>query len=331
MLSCWAVTDGKAGTETQCLGLAQALGLDPTVKRIQLRPPWRQTSPYFRFGNRLAISPNGDAIAPPWPDLLIAAGRQSVAASLAVRDASRGRTFRIQLQSPGINPDHFDIVVVPRHDRLRGPNVLTTLGALHRVTPEAIAVAGAHFGPRLNRLQRPRVAVLIGGTSKTHRMSPAAAERLASELACLATERGAGLMITVSRRTGAENESLLRRRLAALPSMEFWDGSGENPYLGYLASADFILVTNDSVSMPCEAAATGKPIYILPLEGGSAKFERFHAQLGEAGIARPFSGLLENWTYPPLNEAARIATEVRKRLDGGRHGSKRERVASDRD
>jgi mitochondrial fission protein ELM1 len=314
MPSCWAVTDGKAGTETQCLGLAQALGVRPTVKQIRLRSPWRQLSPHLRLGNVMAISPDGDRLAPPWPDLLIAAGRQSVAASLAVRDSNGDRTFRIQLQSPGIGPEHFDLVIVPRHDRLRGPNVLTTLGALHRITPEALAEAAARFGPRLAHLPRPRLAVLIGGNSRTHRLTVTTAERLAGELVDLAARHGAGLMISASRRTDAETEAIFRRRLAALPSVEFWKGSGENPYLGYLATADFILVTNDSVSMPSEAAMTGKPIYVLPLDGGSAKFDRFHAQLSQAGIARPFSGALESWTYPPLNEAARIALEVRQRL-----------------
>ena len=314
MPSCWAVTDGKAGTETQCLGLAHALGVQPTVKRIRLRSPWRQLSPHLRFGNLMAISPAGDRLAPPWPDLLIAAGRQSVAASLAVRDSNGDRSFRIQLQSPGIGPEHFDLVIVPRHDRLRGPNVLTTLGALHRITPEALAEAAARFGRRLAHLPRPRLAVLIGGNSRTHRLTVTTAERLAGELVDLAARHGAGLMISASRRTDAATEAIFRRRLAALPSIEFWDGSGENPYLGYLATADFILVTNDSVSMPSEAAMTGKPIYVLPLDGGSAKFDRFHAQLSQAGIARPFSGALESWTYPPLNEAARIALEVRQRL-----------------
>jgi mitochondrial fission protein ELM1 len=44
------VTDGKAGMESQCVGLAEALGFTPTVKRVRLRSPWRQLTPYFRIG-----------------------------------------------------------------------------------------------------------------------------------------------------------------------------------------------------------------------------------------------------------------------------------------
>jgi mitochondrial fission protein ELM1 len=47
-LSCWVVTDGKIGMENQCLGLAESLGLTPVVKRIKLRSPWKQLTPYLR-------------------------------------------------------------------------------------------------------------------------------------------------------------------------------------------------------------------------------------------------------------------------------------------
>ena len=39
--TCWVVTDGAAGAENQCLGLAEALATTPTVKRIRVRAPWR--------------------------------------------------------------------------------------------------------------------------------------------------------------------------------------------------------------------------------------------------------------------------------------------------
>ena len=66
--------------------------------------------------------------------------------------------------------------------------------------------------------------------------------------------------------------------------------SGDNPYYAYLAVADALLVTADSVSMVSEAAATGKPVHIIDLGGGDAKFARFHETMREAGITRPFAG-----------------------------------------
>ena len=313
--------------ENQCLGLAEAMGFTPVVKRIVLRTPWKHLSPYLRFGLRHAVAHG--AITPPWPKLVIASGRQSVPAGLAVKQGSAGSAFLVQIQNPTIDPRLFDLVVTPEHDRLRGPNVLPTRGALHRVTPARLAEAATCFAGRLAHLPRPRVAVLIGGDNAVFRLSPALMERMAGHLAELVARDGASLMVTPSRRTGAGNEAILRRHLAGLTG-EIWDGTGENPYFAYLALADAIVATGDSVNMVSEAAATGKPVHVVDLEGGSPKFRAFHRSMAEAGVTRPFTGRLEHWTYPLVDEPRRVADEIHRRLaqrrgalpdsDGGRAG-----------
>ncbi|MGP1397353.1 MAG: mitochondrial fission ELM1 family protein [Inquilinaceae bacterium] len=299
--------------EVQCVGLAEALGVTPVVKRVHLRQPWRLLSPYFRIGIGHAAGPSGDAIAPPWPDLLIGSGRQAVVPALAVKHGSDGHTILVQIQDPAIDPANFDLVIVPRHDRLRGGNVVTTLGSIHRVTPDRLAQEAAHHAARLAFLPRPRVAVLIGGANGVFRLGLSQTARIADSLAALARDGGAGLMITPSRRTGADNEALLRDRLAGLPA-EIWDGTGENPYFGYLGLADAILCTGDSVNMVSEAAATGKPVHIIDLEGGSDKFAAFHASMRAAGITRPFTGALETWSYDVPDDTAQAAAAVQRRL-----------------
>ena len=94
-------------------------------------------------------------------------------------------------------------------------------------------------------------------------------------------------------------------------SASIWDGAGDNPYFAYLAFADAILVTADSVSMISEAAATGKPVHILAVDGGSAKFARFHQLMQRAGVIRPFAGSLESWSYPIPDDTARAGAAVR--------------------
>ena len=42
-----------------------------------------------------------------------------------------------------------------------------------------------------------------------------------------------------------------------------WDFTGENPYFGILALADMLVVTQDSVSMISEAAATAVPVTVV--------------------------------------------------------------------
>jgi mitochondrial fission protein ELM1 len=65
--------------------------------------------------------------------------------------------------------------------------------------------------------------------------------------------------------------------------------------------------------MISEAASTGHPVHVVHLEGGSAKFDRFHQAMKKAGITRPCAGRLYHWSYEPLQEARRVAQEVRRR------------------
>ena len=314
MTVCWVITeDGLTGTENQCLGVADALGITPIVKRINLRQPWKTLSPWLGFECACAFT--GDELAAPWPDLVIAAGRKAVAAARTIKKQNP-RTFVVFLQNPRISSRHFDLVAAPAHDRLRGENVIVTHAAPNRITPARLSDARQKFSALLEPLPVPRVAVLIGGSSKTHKMTPPVAERLATQLYTLAGQEF-GLMVTTSRRTGEENRKILLARLGRQPNIHIWDGHGENPYHGFLAWADYIIVTADSASMLSEAATTGKPVYMAALEGGSARFDRLHNNLLDKGVIRNFKGKLEPYGYTPLNDAAMVAEEIHKRMKTG--------------
>ncbi|HEB81180.1 MAG TPA: hypothetical protein ENI71_04825 [Chromatiales bacterium] len=297
----------------QCLGLAEALGVEPVRKIVHARAPWRHLPPQLWFRPFAAVGPGSDPLRSPWPDLLIATGRATVALSIAIRHAGGGRTFTVQIQDPRVALGRFDLVVVPEHDRCRGDNVVVTRGALHRITRTRLDAEAARLGPVLAHLPRPLVAVLLGGSNRYYRFGPADAARLGDQLAALHREHGAGVVVTPSRRTDPQ---ALRELAARLPpgASVIWDGSGENPYFAYLALADYLLVTCDSVSMVSEAAATGRPVYVLGLRGGGHKFRTFHRNLERAGITRPFHGRLEHWEYAPLADTASVAAEVMRRL-----------------
>jgi uncharacterized protein len=311
--SVWAVHDGKVGMRNQVLGLAEALGWPFVEKRVALRFPWSHVlvPPLPRPAAMMARG--SDALAPPWPDIVIGCSRIAAIAGLAVKRASGGRSFAIHIQDPRMRRAEFDALVVPEHDRFRGANVVLTRGAVHRVTPGKLAEAASRAAADYADLPRPRVAVLIGGNNRSYKLGMDRLALLGDQLAALCRKAGAGLMVTPSRRTGEAGERLLRAKLAGLPA-RIWDGSGDNPYFAFLGLADAILVTGDSVNMVTEAAATGKPVHVIELEGGSAKFQRFHDGFAAAGVTRPFSGTLEHWRYAPLNDTARAAAEIRHRL-----------------
>ncbi len=311
--TCWVVSDGKIGMESQCIGLAEALGTTPIVKRIQVRRPWRWLPPLWVPDPLGSLGPKKDRLTPPWPDILIASGRQSVAVSIAIRRMSLGSTLTVQIQNPAVDPALFDMIVAPRHDRLHGLNVIETTGGMNRVTAARLAQAAGRFGPQWSGLPRPLVAVMLGGDNKVYRMPGRVGEKLGRQLAEMARREGAGLLVTPSRRTAPGVLETIRRSLDGLPA-RIWDGTGENPYMGYLALADAIVVTADSVNMVSEAATTGKPVFVVALEGGSRKFRAFHEELRSEGITRSFEGQLDAWHYTPLRETERAAEEIRRRF-----------------
>ena len=225
-----------------------------------------------------------------------------------------GRTrVPIQIQNPANSLSRFDLVVVPRHDEITGTNVIVTEGALHRVTSERLAREAERFSPLLASLPRPLVAVLVGGSNRQYRFTRAGAERLAYQLQRLVRQQGVGLAVTMSRRTGEENEHRLRDALSA-DDVYIWDGNGDNPYFGILGLCDTIVVTSDSVSMVSEACATGKPVHVFDLDGGSEKFRRFHRNFFQREITRPFTGEIESWSYKTLDDTERVAREIHKRM-----------------
>ena len=310
----WVLTDGRAGNEAQALGLAEALGrlvpLTLVSRRIEVVRPWRWLPPWLIVAPLAGVHP---PLAPPWPDLVVSCGRQSVAPAAAIRRQGGGTVRAVALLDPHAPPAWFDLVVVPEHDRLRGANVLTCAGSLNRVTPERLAAAGALLADRIAHLPRPRVALLVGGNARAYRLTPERAAAIGREVAAAVTAAGGSLLATPSRRTPPAAAAALRAAVAGVPQY-FWNGAGENPYFGLLALAEALLVTEDSVNMVSEALATGRPVMTLALEGGSAKFRRFHASLAARGLARPFAGRIESRAAPPLAETQRIAGLVADRL-----------------
>lgn len=309
---CWVITEGTIGMENQALGLAERLSLPIVIKRVRLKKPWRWLAPWSLGSPFGCLAVGADPISPPWPRLAIGCGRQSIPFMRAIRQASGHRTITVQTQNPRVGPENFDLVIPPEHDRLTGPNVLPILGSPNRISKTRLDAARAQFSTLFEPLKSPRVAVLVGGASNAYRFGAEDARGLAEALRALAKDHG--LIVMVSRRTGAANTEILKQFLANTDAF-VWNGEGENPYLGALAWADAFVVTADSTNMISEAAATGRPIHIAALSGGSAKFRAFHAALMQNGIARPFSGKLEDWTYKPLDETGRAAAKIQALLD----------------
>jgi hypothetical protein len=310
----WVLSNGIIGMDNQSLGLAAALGLDVTKKHLVPVAPWRYLPPQLWLKPLRFLGKGSDALTPPWPDVVISTGRLTAAAALAIKRASGGKVFNIRIQSAYTAYDEFDVIVTPRHDQFEHPNGIQTIGSMHSLTHQRLAEAGEKFAAKFAHLPRPLVGVTVGGSNACYKITPEIGRQLGEQLAKTSAETGAGILLTPSRRTGAEVEAALRQALANTPCY-IWDGKGDNPYLGLLALSDYLVTTADSVNMVAEACFTGKPVYVVQLKGGSQKFLRFHDTLRKGGYTRPFTGELENWIYPPLDEVSDVARQILERMN----------------
>lgn len=294
------------------LGLAEAAGLQIEEKPVVLARPWVWLPPgLWPPGVMGTGSPASASLTPPWPDVTISCGRRAIGPALEIRRRSAGRTRTVHIQHPRMNPGRFDLLIVPEHDRLTGPNVEVVCGSVHRVTREMLDRAAQEWKGRLAHLPTPRITVSIGGSNAAYRFDAAVGHRVGSDLARLIRETGAGLMLTFSRRTDPQAAEAIRGALDG-SGAEIWDGHGDNPYFGYLGLADRVLVTGDSVNMVSEAAATGRPVQVirLPVSGRAEKFERFHAAMERHGATRPFEGTLQDWDFQALDDTERAAARL---------------------
>ncbi|WP_167591650.1 mitochondrial fission ELM1 family protein [Jiella endophytica] len=308
----WTVSETKAGTLTQCLGVARFIDPEPHVITVRKEFRWlKPTISHFR-----------DLLTRRQPDVIISCGGKALSHTMLIARLCRKRPLTVHLAGPQpAYEDRYDLAFVSRHDwtpeREKKPHLHPVIGVPHRVDPEEMAERRPSARARLAPGNARIATILVGGPNKAYLYDEATIDRLVAAIRDLAAG-GWTVLVSTSRRSPAS----LQERLAAIgdEKIVIWDRKGDNPFRDYLAAADALIVTKDSVTMLCEALATGKPVYAFDLAHRPAnphldKFERYHADMSETlGLTRRFAGSLEPYDYTPPEEAKRIAAMVTQRL-----------------
>jgi mitochondrial fission protein ELM1 len=267
----WALLGRRTGDNHQVETLADALGWPAEHKTLT----WRNrligwTPSYGRMGPSLApLTDEARAlITPPWPDLVLSIGWRSAPISRWI--GREGGARLVNIGRPRATLDGFDLVLTTPQYRLPdAPNVIQLNAPMTRLSTEVLAKAAEQWRDRLAHLPRPWIAVLIGGDAPPLRLTPDAASELGAKADALARQHGGSLLVATGPRTGnAATEAFLSPVSVPVHSY-LWGESGDNPYPGYLALADELIVTSDSISMAHEASLTGKPVHLfnLPVVG----------------------------------------------------------------
>jgi len=136
------LTQGMHGMISQVEGLAKALDLTYKHQTIKLKPFWNFMPP--------KISPISENLVKNKfvcdSKIIISCGRKSVIPSIALKKRLGKEIFTIHIQNPKVSFKHFDLIVSPEHDNIKGDNVITTTGAIHYLTRKEIKENSNYLG-----------------------------------------------------------------------------------------------------------------------------------------------------------------------------------------
>ena len=245
------------------------------------------------------------------PNLIISCGRKSVVPSIILK-RENPQIFTIHIQDPKVNSKNFDIIIAPEHDNLNGINILSSKGAIHYITESEINNAQSYLKNKIK--SQKIVSLILGGPNKYYDFNKDQLIKIFNEVRYNFIKKGYQIIVIPSMRTPKKVINLALKEFEkdgyVLNSVD------KQAYLSALALATNIVVTCDSTSMISEAASSGKPIFIAHMKAkkDNYRFKKFYKLFREMGIIRDLGSKDESWRYNKLNEAERIAFEIKNKI-----------------
>ena len=258
----WTLLGARTGDNQQVSALADALGWPVEEKLLDYSP--LRGLPHFLIGNSLYTvkEPTRTQLRPPWPDIVIASGRRSVAPARWIKQQSGHRAKLIQLGRPRAPLHLFDLVITtPQYGLPAADNVLSLSLPLQSQLDSKEKNLKSPF-EELSELPRPWTGVLIGGTTWPFILDSRAASALGGDINGWIGRFGGSVLITTSPRSDPELAESLGNVLNIPHFLHRWAAGTENSYKAILQSADQMIVTADSVSMLADTVRSGKPTAI---------------------------------------------------------------------
>ncbi|WP_157667095.1 ELM1/GtrOC1 family putative glycosyltransferase [Acidovorax sp. T1] len=262
----WVLLGARHGDNQQLLAIADALGVP--YRTVPLRFNTAAGLPPVLLGaSRLSWrSEDAAVLQPPWPRVVLAAGRKSVPAARWIRQRSGGRTQLVHVNRPWAPLSWFDLIVTtPQYAVPKRVNVLSHRLPFMQPPSASEVLLPSAWQAQAARMPRPWTLVMVGGDSRPFVLDDAAAVGLARLVNAQVRAQGGSAWVLGSPRTPAAAIDVLAQCLDVPAHVVRW-GEGENPYAALRQRADRIIVTTDSASMLTEALLTGRPVapFALP-------------------------------------------------------------------
>ena len=302
------LTQGMHGMVSQTEGLAKALKFNFKHKKIKLKPIWNFIPP--------KLSPISENLLTEKfvcdSKIIISCGRKSVIPSIALKKRFGNEIFNIHIQDPKVSLKHFDLIISPDHDNLKGENVLTTRGSIHYLTKKEIAENSNYI--QIEKGKKKIVTFIIGGPNKYYNYSDEQIHYIFNKVKKLFTPDKFKLIVIPSYRTP---ERIIKKAFNTFGFNHYVVKEiDKKAYLSSLSIADYIIVTCDSTSMISEAAVTGKPVYMAMMKPNRSirRFKSFYSQFISLGITKELTDSIDNWSYDKLDEVNRIAPIIKEKM-----------------
>jgi uncharacterized protein len=311
----WVMMGHKAGDNSQILALAEALGWPFEIKRLVYRPTELLTNLLAPLTLLGIVRRESSPLAPPWPDLIISAGRRNEPPCRWIQARGNKRVRLVHCGRPWAALENFDLVVTTPQYRLpRRANVLHNTTPLQRVSAVRLEAARALWQPRLAHLPRPHIAVMVGGNAGPYVLDPEAAALLGRAASAFAAKADGSLLVTTSARTPKPATHALAAALDGPHELFRWtpEAAADNPYFGYLAVADQFIVTCESMSMLAEACSTCKPVHMFDLDTGPQLRWPLLTSLIDKVPASSWSRRLRRLRFQPLVYRTAMVTGPRR-------------------
>ena len=267
------------------------------------------------------------------PDFILSTGSSVAAPNLLIGQLFDAKTITCRRPSP-VGIHHFDLAILPRmywSRRNRG-NICKTLGVPNRMRLEKLEAQRHELQTDLDLSDKRRIGVLIGGEDRYDTITETTAAHLVEVLRQFATKWDSQLLLTTSRRTPIAVENLISEQLSntqrcPILVLAHSEKSLTDPVGTIFALSDVIIVTEDSFSMVCEAASSGKRVIILEVDRKIRHRPKRHQIYSEimryASVMWSNIGDLETTLeaaltdespIKPLQDTQRAATAVRQLL-----------------
>ena len=302
------LTQGMHGMVSQVEGLAKALKLNFKHQNIKLKPIWNFIPPKFTPISENLLTEKFVCDS----KIIISCGRKSVIPSIALKKRFKNQIFNIHIQDPKVSFKHFDLIVSPEHDGIKGDNILTTKGSIHYLTKKEIIDNSNYLN--LEKGKKKIVTFVIGGPNKYYNYSDEQVHYIFNKIKTLFTPDKFKIIVIPSYRTP---EDVIKKAFNTFSiNHHVVKVVDKKAYLSSLALADFIIVTCDSTSMISEAAVTGKPVFAAMMKSRKRirRFKSFFNQFKELGILKELNDSVDSWSYDKLDEVNRIAPLIKEKM-----------------